>query len=134
MEKETKDKTNNEVKPNEKNTIKEFHYKDKYKNFNVLNIGEFITKIRKQKGLSQDDIAKALFIDKRKEYAVYRYKNDEACRHLHGIVDCSDFHPVRSHKGIGCMIEGHREKGVGIEHIAKYRRGCRGRPPFFQLS
>lgn len=66
MEKETKDKTNNEVKPNEKNTIKEFHYKDKYKNFNVLNIGEFITKIRKQKGLSQDDIAKALFIDKRK--------------------------------------------------------------------
>ena len=65
MENETNDKTNNEVKDEEKK-INKSHYKDKYKDFNVLNIGEFITKIRKQKGMSQDDIAKALFIDKRK--------------------------------------------------------------------
>ena len=65
MENETNDKINNEVKDEEKKTNKS-HYKDKYKDFNVLNIGEFITKIRKQKGMSQDDIAKALFIDKRK--------------------------------------------------------------------
>lgn len=65
MEKETKDKINTDIKDTEKKT-NESHYKNKYKDFNVLNIGVFITKIRKQKGMSQDDIAKALFIDKRK--------------------------------------------------------------------
>ena len=65
MEKETKNINDTEIKNNEKK-INESHYKRKYKDFNVLNIGEFITKIRKQKGMSQDDIAKALFIDKRK--------------------------------------------------------------------
>ncbi len=65
MDNETKDKTINEEENTEKK-ITESRYKNRYKDFNVLNIGEFITKIRKQKGMSQEDIAKALFIDKRK--------------------------------------------------------------------
>ena len=65
MDNETKDKTINEEENPEKK-ITESRYKNRYKDFNVLNIGEFITKIRKQKGMSQEDIAKALFIDKRK--------------------------------------------------------------------
>ena len=58
----TETKDNKDTKENPPKEKQEY----KSKQFDLSTLGEFIASVRKEKGLSQDDIAKALYIDKRK--------------------------------------------------------------------